>query len=84
MNKPAAAAGGGGAPGFSTTGANGLNASVDAPLMATTMATTSSRAANSQPAGGGYVWNDQHFNQTEGVIAVFDFDYETVSKRPRS
>lgn len=48
-----------------------------APLMATA---TSSRAPDgrSTTGGGGYTWNDTHFNQTEGIIAVFDFDYNKI------
>ena len=72
-------AGGGGA-GFTTNATpTGVDTSVDAaPLMA--MRATSSRAPDGQCAtgAGSYTWNDTHFNQTEGIIAVFDFDYDTV------
>eukprot|EP01046_Picozoa_sp_COSAG06_P079003 COSAG06_NODE_26521_length_613_cov_0.739300_1_plen_113_part_01 len=78
---------GGGGDGFTT--ANATSPSLDtsvaaaAPLMATA---TSSRVPDGQSAtgGGGYTWNDTHFNQTEGIIAVFDFDYDKVSKRARA
>ena len=68
---PAFSTAGGGPP--YTVGANGLNASVDqnAPLMATAQ-------APGVEAGSGYTWSDTHFNETEGIIAVFDFDYDVV------
>lgn len=79
---------GGGGDGFTTANATSpldVDASVAAaaPLMATA---TSSRAPDGQSTtgGGGYTWNDTHFNQTEGIIAVFDFDYNKVSKRARA
>ena len=79
---------GGGGGGF-TTNASGVATGVDTsvaaspPLMATLTATSSQAPANghSATAGGGYTWNDTHFDQTEGIIAVFDFDYNTVSNR---
>ena len=43
---------------------------------------TSSRPPDGQctTGAGSYTWNDSHFNQSEGIIAVFDFDYDKVRK----
>ena len=73
-----AGAGGGG---FTTNATpTGVDTSVHAaPLMATA---TSSRPPDGQctTGAGSYTWNDSHFNQSEGIIAVFDFDYDKVRK----
>jgi hypothetical protein len=68
------------APGglYSTPATTGVDTSIAAPLMATV---TSSRAGTT-PEGAGYTWNDTHFNETEGIIAVFDFDYDQVNAQP--